>query len=414
MARRAVVTGMGAFTPIGKNLEEFWTAIRNGVSGVAQITRFDASELPCQVAAEIKDYRGTDYFEHKLVQRTALFSQFGMIAAEEAWKHAGLDKFVFKNHNRVSVLIGSGIGGLEVDSESQHKMFQKGPNRIPAMTIPKMIANECAGNISMHLGIRGPAHTVVTACASGTDALGFALDSIRSGRTDVVLSGGAESTVTPFGIGGFCSLKALSTNNSIPVEKRSRPFDKDRDGFVMGEGSGILVIEELEHAKQRGAKIYGELAGFGATADAYHLTAPSPEGTEATQAVLFAIQDAGLKPEEIDYVNAHGTATPTNDPIETKVIKQALGEHAYKIKVSSTKGMTGHCLGAAGGIEAIVSVMSMYNGFYPATINLDEPDPECDLDYVPNIGQSGKINTVISTSFGFGGHNAVLAFKKYE
>lgn len=414
MSRRVVVTGLGAITPVGKNVQEFWAAIRNGVSGVGPLTRCDNSDLDCKVAAEVKDFKASDYFDHRMIQRMALFTQFGLVAAIEAWKDAGLEGFTFENPSRASVMIGSGIGGLEVDSESQFKMFQKGPSRIPAMTIPKMIANECAGNISMHLGIRGPAHTVVTACASGTDAIGFALDTIRSGRSDLVLSGGAESTITRFGIGGFCSLKALSTNDSIPPERRSRPFDKDRDGFVMGEGAGILILEEYEHAKARSAKIYGEIAGYGATADAYHLTAPDPSGNEATQAVLLALADAGMKPEDVDYVNAHGTATPTNDPTETTVIKRALGDHAYKIKVSSTKGMTGHCLGAAGGIETIVSLLAICDGFFPATINLDEPDPECDLDYVPNVGVEGKIRTAISTSFGFGGHNAVLAIKAFE
>ncbi len=412
--RRVVITGMGVISPIGVGLDNFWNAVRAGECGIGPITRFDASDLPCRVAGEVKNYKGEDYFDRRTVQRTALFSQFAMIAGQEAWKDAGLDAFTFTDPNRCAVTLGNGIGGLEIDDESHQKLFEKGPSKIPAMTIPKMIANEAAGNLSMMLGIKGAAHTVLTACASGTDAVGFALDRIRCNRADVILTGGTESTITTYGIGGFCQLKALSTAFNDTPQKASRPFDKDRDGFVMGEGSGILVLEELEHAKRRGAKIYAELVGYGATSDAYHLTAPSPDGEGGARALQLAVQDAGVQPNEVDYINAHGTSTPTNDPVETAAIKLAFGEHAYKLAVSSTKGMMGHALGAAGGLEAIITAMAVRDGFFPPTINLDEADPDCDLDYVPNQGRTGEIRTALSMSLGFGGHNSVVAFRKYS
>lgn len=412
MTRRVVVTGMGAITPIGNTLSEYWQGLKNSVCGVGPITRFDASELPCRVAAEVKEFEPSKYIDKRDVHRTALFSQFAMVAADEAWTDSGLHDDASINRDKVSVLIGNGIGGLEVDTEAQRKLVEKGPSKIPAMTIPRMIANEAAGNVSMRLGLRGSAHAVVTACASGTDSIGYALDLIRSGRTNIVLAGGCEGTINIYGIGGFCSLKALSTGFNETPQRASRPFDKDRDGFVMGEGAGILILEELEHAKRRGAKIYAELAGFGATADAYHLTAPDPEGLGASRAIRLALKDAGLKPEDIDYVNAHGTSTPTNDPVETKAIKSAFGEHAYNLKVSSTKGMTGHCIGAAGAIEAIACVLSVREGFVPATINLDEPDPECDLYYVPHKGIAQPVRAAVSTSLGFGGHNSVIVIKR--
>jgi len=410
--RRVAITGLGVVSPIGIGVPSFWQSIKEGVSGIAPITRFDASTLACRIAGEVKNYKAADFFDHRTVQRTALFSQFAMIASQEAWNDAGLDQFTFDDPSRCSVLIGNGIGGLEVDDESHRKLFDKGNSRIPAMTIPKMIANQAAGNVSMLLGIKGAAHVIVTACASGTDAIGFALDRIRFGRADVVLTGGTESTITEYGIGSFCQLKALSTDFNDEPHRASRPFAKDRDGFVMGEGAGILVLEEWEHAKRRGAKIYAELAGFGASADAYHLTAPSPDGEGATMAIRLALQDAGLKPENVDYINAHGTSTPINDPTETKAIKIAFGDHAYKLAISSTKSMTGHALGAAGGLETIITALAVREGFFPATLNLDEPDPACDLDYVPHEGRKGTIESALSLSLGFGGHNSVVAVKK--
>jgi 3-oxoacyl-[acyl-carrier-protein] synthase II len=411
--RRVVITGMGIISPIGIGLENFWNAVKTEQCGIASITRFDASLLPCRVAGEVKNYNGENYFDRRFLQRTGLFSQFAIIAGREAWNDAGLDTFSFSDPNRCGVLLGNGVGGLEVDDESHHKLYNKGSSKIPAMTIPKMIANEAAGNLSISLGIRGSAHVIVTACASGGDAIGFALDRIRCNRADVMLAGGTESAITEYGIGGFCQLKALSTNFNDTPHRASRPFDKNRDGFVMGEGAGILVLEELEHARQRGAKIYAELAGYGATADAYHLTAPSPDGEGGARALRLAMQDAGLQPEEIDYINAHGTSTPTNDPVETQSVKTAFNKHAYKLAISSTKSMIGHTLGAAGGIETIITTLAVSNNFFPATLNLDEPAPECDLDYVPNKGRQGEIRAALSMSLGFGGHNSVVAVKKF-
>ena len=410
--RRVAITGLGIVSPIGIGIPTFWQAVKDGVCGIGPITRFDASALPCKIAGEIKNFKATDYMEHRLAQRTSIFSQFAMIASEEAWKDAGLDQFTFDDPNQCSVLLGNGTGGLEVIELAHQKLMEKGAKTIPAMTVPKMIANEAAGNVSMMLGIKGGAHVLITACAAGTDAIGFAFDRIRFGRNEVILTGGTESALTLLGVGGFAQLKALSTNFNDEPHRASRPFDKDRDGFVMGEGAGILVLEEWEHATRRGAKIYAELAGFGSTSDAFHLTAPCDDGEGGVRAFQLALKDAGLKPEDIDYINAHGTSTPVNDPIETLAIKTAFGEHAYKLAVSSTKSMTGHALGAAGGIETVITVLAVQNDFFPATLNLDEPDPACDLDYVPHKGREGTINAALSVSLGFGGHNSVIAVKK--
>ena len=409
--RRVAITGLGVVSPIGIGVQTFWQSVKDGVSGIAPITRFDASTLACRIAGEVKNYKATDFLDHRSVQRTAIFSQFAMIAGQEAWKDAKLDQFTFYDPAQCGVLFGNGIGGLEVDDESHRKLYEKGHARIPAMTIPKMIVNEAAGNVSMLLGIKGSAHALVTACASGTDAIGFALDRIRCGRAEVMLTGGTESSITEYGIAGFCQLKALSTNFNDAPHRASRPFDKDRDGFVMGEGAGILVLEEWDHAVRREAPIYAELAGFGATADAFHLTAPDPDGDGATRAILLAMQDAGLVLDDVDYINAHGTSTPINDPVETKAIKNTFGKHAYKLAVSSTKSMTGHTLGAAGGIETIITALAIRDGYFPATLNLDVPDKECDLDYVPNQGRTGTIRSALSLSLGFGGHNSVIAVK---
>ena len=411
---RIVITGLGVVSPIGIGMADFWDSVRQCKSGIDRITHFDASRCTCQIAAEVKNFDGSAYFDRKLPQRTALFTQYAMLAAREAWQDAAMVLDEITPSHRVAVILGNGIGGLEVDNEAQRKLFEKGPSRIPAMAIPRMIANEAAGNVSMMLGLHGLSHTIVTACASGTDAIGHAMYYLRTGLADVVVAGGTEAAITEYGVGGFCALKALSTGFNDQPTRASRPFDKQRDGFVIGEGAGVLILETLSHAKKRNAVVIAEMAGFAATCDAYHLTAPHPQGVGATDAIRLALDSAGMKPEDIDYVNAHGTSTPTNDPVETRAIKQAFGEHADKLKVSSTKGIMGHCIGAAGALEAIVCVKAITDGFFPATANLDEPDEECDLDYVPKVGQPGDIRTAISTSLGFGGHNSVVAVRRFE
>ena len=408
--RRVVVTGLGAVTPIGNDVATFWNGLRTGACGIGPITRFDASRVDARIAAEIKGFEPSRFMDFKEAKRMALFSQYAVAAAKMAWADAGLDKGG-ADPERAAVILGNGIGGKEVDDDAYRTLFERGPGRLSAMTIPKLIPNEAAGNISMALQIKGPIHTIVTACASGTDAMGVALDAIRCGRADVVLSGGTEATITEYCIGGFCSLKALSTKYNDQPGRASRPFDKQRDGFVMGEGAGVLILEEYEHARQRGARIYAELAGYGATGDAFHLTAPHPEGEGAMRAMRVALRDAGLLPSDIDYINAHGTSTPLNDPMETKAIKVVFGEHARKLKVSSTKSMTGHMIGAAGAVEGIACVLALRDQFFPPTINQEFPDPECDLDYVPNRGVNGTIRAAMSTSLGFGGHNGVVIFK---
>lgn len=413
MNKRVVVTGMGVVSPVGCGVETFWNSLRTSRSGVGPIRSFDASKLPCRVAAEVTDFDPKALLDVRTAQRTARFTQFALVAAREAWQAAGLPERL-ADARRGSVFLGNGIGGLEVDSEAQFKLFDKGPTRVGALSIPKMIANEAAGNLSMAFGLRGIAHTVVTACASGTDALGHALELIRADKADVVLTGGTEATIIEFGIAGFCALKALSTQYNDTPEQASRPFDADRDGFVMGEGAGVLVFESLEHALNRGAQPLAEIVGWGATSDAFHLTAPDPEGTGAAEAIRLALADASLAPSDIDYINAHGTGTPTNDPIETLAIKKAFGEEeARRLKISSIKGAIGHCLGAAGGLEAVATIQAIRNDFVPPTLHLERFDAACDLDYVPQIGQPLTVRAALSLSLGFGGHNSVAAFKKY-
>jgi 3-oxoacyl-[acyl-carrier-protein] synthase II len=409
--KRVVVTGLGAVTPIGNNIQEFWDGIRSGRSGLGTITKFDPSRVDCRVAAEVKGFEVAKHIEPKEARRMALFTQYAVSAAKMAWADAGLDKGG-SVPERVAVILGNGIGGTEVSDETYKVLAERGPGRISPMAIPKMISNEAAGNISMSLQAKGVVHTINTACASSTDALGIALDVIRSGRADIVIGGGTEASITEFCIGGFCALKALATAYNDAPTKASRPFDAKRDGFVMGEGSGILILEEYEHAVKRGARIYAELAGYGGTGDAHHLTAPHPEGEGAIRAMRLAMEDAGLAPDEIDYVNAHGTSTPLNDPMETKAVKGAFGEHAKKIRMSSTKSMTGHLMGAAGAVEAVVCVLALRDQFYPPTINYENPDPACDINCVPNQGVSAPMRAALSTSLGFGGHNGVLAFRK--
>jgi len=409
--RRVVVTGLGAITPIGNSVDAMWKNIRAGVCGIGPITRFDPSRLDARIAAEVKDFNPAALIDPKDARRMALFTQYAVAASKMAWADAGLDKGG-ADPDRVAVILGNGIGGKEVDGEAYHTLFERGPGRLSPMTIPKLIPNEAAGNISIQLQARGQVHTVVTACASGTDALGVALDAIRLGRADVVISGGTEAAITEYCLGGFCAMKALSTRYNDTPAKASRPFDRERDGFVMGEGAGILILEDYDHAIRRGARIYAEFAGYGGTGDAHHLTAPHPEGEGAVRAITLAVRDSGLAPETIDYINAHGTSTPLNDPMETKAIKRVFGEHARRLKVSSTKSMTGHMIGAAGGIEAVICVLALRDQFYPPTINQEFADPECDLDYVPNRGVEAPMRAALSSSLGFGGHNGVVVFKQ--
>jgi 3-oxoacyl-[acyl-carrier-protein] synthase II len=422
MNKKVVVTGMGAISPIGNNVDEFCASLKAGKSGIGPITQFDTTGFDVSIAGEVKNFDPSLWMDKKEARKMARFSQFAVAATAQALIEAGLmgeadpegKKPVKSDPWKTGILIGNGIGGFEIVSESFKKLFDSGPKRMLPLTVPMMIGNEAAGNISMLYGIKGPAFTQVTACASGTDALGQALDLIRAGRCEVVIAGGTEATIVPFAVGGFQMLKALSTKRCNEPEKASRPFDVDRDGFVIAEGAGVLILESEEHAKNRGAKIIAEFAGYGATADAYHITSPDPTGMGSATAVTQAIADAGLKPEDIQYYNAHGTSTEINDPTETKMLKIAFGDHAYKLKISSTNSLTGHCIAGGGGLEAIACILAMRDGFYPPTINLDNPDPECDLDYVPNKAQYGEINVTASGSLGFGGHNGVVVFKKYE
>jgi 3-oxoacyl-[acyl-carrier-protein] synthase II len=412
MKKRIVVTGLGAITPLGLSVRETWQGIREGKSGVGPITHFDTAEFTTRIAAEVKGFDPKNFMDAKDARKMDRFSQFAVAAAVEAMRDAGLEGGSF-NPERGAVALGIGIGGFATIEESMRIMTARGPQRIPPMTIPKLIANIGPGNVSMRFDLRGPCYTVTTACSSGTDAIGSAVRWIEEGVADFILAGGVEAAITPFGIGSFNVIQTLSVRNEAP-EKASRPFDRDRDGFVMGEGSGILVLESLDHALGRNAKIYAEYGGYGMTCDANHLTAPHPEGRGAVSAMKMALADAGMKPEDIDYINAHGTSTPANDPVETAAIKGAFGAYAHKLKISSTKSMTGHTLGAAGGIEALISVLALWEGFYPPTINLDNPDPLCDLDYVPNKGIAGGIRAAMSNTFGFGGQNGILIFKRYE
>jgi 3-oxoacyl-[acyl-carrier-protein] synthase II len=422
MKKKVVVTGMGVISPIGNCIDDFCAALKEGKSGIGKVTCFDTTGFDVTIAGEIKNFDPSLWIDKKEVRKMARFTQFAAAASAQALIDAGLMGEVDADGKRpvkceaekTGIVMGNGQGGFEVVAESFKKLFNDGPKRMLPLTIPMMISNEAAGNISMLFGTKGPAYTQVTACAAGTDALGQALDLIRCGRCDVVISGGTEASILPFSFGGFQMLKALSSKRCNEPEKASRPFDADRDGFVMGEGAGVLILESEEHAKKRGAKIYAELAGYGATADAYHITSPDPTGNGGANAVKLALADAELKPADIQYYNAHGTSTEINDPTETKMLKIAFGDHAYKMKVSSTKSMHGHCIAAAGGIEAIACILAIRDGFYPPTINLDNPDSECDLDYVANKTQYGEINAAASGSLGFGGHNGVVVFKKYN
>jgi len=392
-----------------------WASIREGKCGVGPITQFDASEYAVKIAAEVKNFDPTLWIDRKEARKMARFCQFMTVAAAQAIKDAGFDKESI-SAAKSGVMVGNGIGGFEVIEASMKKYFEAGPSRVPPLSIPMLISNEGAGNISMLYGIKGVSWTLATACASSTDSLGAALDLVRSGRLDVCVAGGSEAAITGFGIGGFSVLQTLASSFNDNPGKASRPFDRDREGFIMGEGAGILILEELEHALARGAKIYAEFAGYGGSSDAYHITSPNPDGSGGALAITRALEDAGIRSEDVQYYNAHGTSTPVNDPAETLMIKRAFGDHAYKMKISSTKSMTGHCVGAAGAIEAIIGIKSIVDGFYPPTINLDNPDVEhgCDLDYVPNKGVEGSIDCIASGSLGFGGHNGVVVMRKFK
>lgn len=412
--RRVVITGMGAVTPVGNSVPELWKSIRKGSCGIGPITLFDASSSPVKIAAEIKNFAPEEHgIDPKEARRMARFTQFLLAAANEAVADANLSKEVLAG-DKTGIVAGNGLSGMDIIDASFSKYVESGKRRASPLAMPELIPNEAAANVSIALGISGSAWTIATACASGTDALGLALDTIRSGRLDVCLAGGSESGITEFSIKSFAGMHALTDKFNDAPEKASRPFDRDRSGFVMGEGGAILVLEELEHAKARGAHIYAELAGYGASADAYHITSPRPDGETCAKALLRAIDDAEISPETIDYYNAHGTSTRLNDSTETAMLKTALGKRAYQIKVSSTKSMTGHCVGAAGAIEAIISTLAIRDSFFPATINLENPDETCDLDYVPNQGAPGNIDCAASASLGFGGHNGVVIIKKFK
>lgn len=410
--RRVVVTGVGAVTPIGNDAETFWTAIQNGVCGIDTVKSFDASSYKCQIAGELKDFDPTEFIDKKEARRMDRYAQLAVVAAEAAIRDAKLD-MEKEDSWRVGVITGSGIGGIATLTEQHTALVERGPDRVSPFFIPMMISNMAAAHIAIRSGAQGINENVVSACASGTNAIGDAFRHIQHGANDVIIAGGTEAAVTPLAFAGFCNMKAMSTNNDDP-QHASRPFDAERDGFVMGEGAGFLVLEELEHAKARGANIICEMVGYGATDDAYHITSPIPGGAGGAKAMELAIQDAKAKPEDITYINAHGTSTKYNDSFETTAIHTVFGDAAAKVAVSSTKSMTGHLLGAAGGVEAIVCALAIRDGFIPATINYKTPDPECDLDIVPNEGRRQPVEYAMSNSLGFGGHNATILFKKYS
>jgi len=407
--RRVVVTGMGAVTPVGCTVEAMWDALVHGRSGVGPVTHFDASRHSSRIAAEVKDFDPLQYLSEKEVDRNDPFVQFAVGAALDAVKDAGLviDE---SNADRVGVLVGSGIGGTKTWEEQNAILVERGPSRVSPFFVPMLIADMASGQVSILTGARGPNLAVVTACATGSHAIGDAAEIIRRGDADVMIAGGTEAAVRPLAMAGFCSMRALSTRNDEP-ERASRPFDRERDGFVIGEGAGCVVLEEYEHARRRGARIYGEVLGYGLSGDAYHITQPAPGGHGAQKCMRMALEDAGLPPDAVNYINAHGTSTPPNDRIETEAIKAVFGgDLAYRIPVSSTKSMTGHLLGAAGAVEAIVCLKAIETGILPPTINYEFPDPDCDLDYVPNEAREAKVSVALSNSFGFGGHNATLVF----
>ncbi len=411
MANRVVITGMGVISPIGNDVETFWNSLKENKRGFGEITYFDTTDYKVKLAAQVKDFDAKQYMDPKTARRMEPFSQFAVAAAGQALAQAGID-MEKEDPFRVGVSVGSGIGSLGAMEREHKKMLEKGPGRINPLLVPMMICNMAAGNVSIQYGLKGKCINVVTACATGTHSIGEAFRAIQCGEAEVMVAGGTEASITGLGVAGFTALTALSTNTDPAT--CSRPFDKDRDGFVMGEGAGVVVLESLEHAQKRGAVILAELAGYGATCDAYHITSPAEDGSGAAKAMEYAIKDAGITPEQIDYVNAHGTSTHHNDLFETKAIKLALGDHAYKVKVNSTKSMVGHLLGAAGGVELIACVKSVMEDYVHVTSGLSESEPECDLDYTKGEGVHTTVNYAISNSLGFGGHNASLVVKKFE
>jgi 3-oxoacyl-[acyl-carrier-protein] synthase II len=405
--KRVFVTGTGVISPLGHDTEEFWSNLTAGKSGAGPITRFDASGYPTRFACEVKDFAPDGVIDRKDAKRMDRFVQFAVVATHEAIRTSGLNLDAI-DRDRVGVVLGSGIGGMET-FEAQHSVLKdRGPGRVSPFFIPMMISDMAAGQVSIQFGLRGPNFCTVSACASGAHAIGEAFRLIRSGDADVVIAGGSEATITPMAIAGFCSARTLSTRNDDP-QHASRPFDQDRDGFVIGEGAGVLVLESEEHARRRHAPLICELSGYGASADAFHITAPSTDGNGAARAMKRAMEDAHLQPEDVQYINAHGTSTPTGDPVEVAAVKSVLGEHARRIMMSSTKSMTGHLLGAAGGLEAVVTALTLARGVVPPTINLERPDSQCDLDFVPHQARAARVRAALSNSFGFGGHNVTLA-----
>lgn len=410
--RRVVVTGMGSLSPLGNSAEETWKAMLAGVSGVDKITIFDTENYTTKIGAEVKGFDPLAYFDKKEARKMDRYTQFAMVAAEEAVANSGLD-FSNEDRDRIGVIIGSGIGGMLSFEEEHSKLLNKGPRRVSPFFIPMMIGDIASGYVSIKYNLKGPNYGTVSACASAGHALGSSLRAIQYGDADIMLAGGAEAAISPMGVAGFNSLKAISTRNDEP-QKASRPFDAERSGFVMGEGAAVIVLEELEHALARGAKIYAEFSGMSFTADAHHITMPAPEGEGAVRAMSGAVKDAGLLPDDIDYINAHGTSTSANDRNETAAIKTVFGDRAYKMSISSTKSMTGHLLGASAGVEFIAAVYSVLENKIPPTINYEFPDPDCDLNYVPNEMIEHEVNATLSNSFGFGGHNVCLCVKKYK
>jgi len=412
MKNRVVITGLGPVTPVGIGKNNFWQSLIQGKCGIDRISYFDTEEYPTKIAAEVKDFNYTNYISIKEANRMDKGTQFSIVAAMLALEDSKL-KITEKDSYSTGVIIGSGIGGIGT-FEKQHKiLLEKGPGRVSPFFIPMMISNIPAGEIAIKIGAKGPNGVITTACASSAHALGIAFKLLQQGDAQIIISGGTEAAITPMALAGFCKMRALSTQNDHP-KNASKPFDKERDGFVMGEGAGILILETLQHAKERNANIYAEIFGFGMTADAYHITAPAPEGEAAAKAIEIALKDAGVKPSQIDYINAHGTSTPLNDKLETLVVKRVFGEYAYDLKISSNKSMTGHLLGASGGVEVISTVLTIKNGIIPPTINYNSPDPECDLNYVPNKSEKKIVDYAISNSFGFGGHNGVIVLGKYK